>query len=135
MSRPLLLRSTARWPFWFLLAAWFCANSPQAATYGLIVWLGEARHFSHQQRLSADVASVLAGHEVRPTLAAAHDLSQQPFALPLPAEATLKKFDLFVSTMGALLPPAARSLAPCETIALRPATPWRELLSEPPRAA
>jgi hypothetical protein len=52
----------SRWPFWLLLAAWLCASYPLAATY-VVVWLGEARTFSHQQRLTADVARLLVGEE------------------------------------------------------------------------
>lgn len=94
-------RSAARWPFWLLLAAWVCANSPQAATYALLAWLGEARHFSHQQRLTAEVASLLAGERAPGPGVAMTDAPAKPPAPPLPAEAVLKKLDLAVErTVG-----------------------------------
>lgn len=47
-----LLRPTlfARSPFWVLIAAWFCANTPQTA-----------RHFSHQEQLQAQVRAAPLG--------------------------------------------------------------------------
>ena len=101
-------RSPARWPFWLLLAAWFCANSPQAATYALLTWLGEARHFSQQQRLTAEVAAVLTGAEAPVAFAAAPDTTVRPFAPPVPADATLKKIELAVERTVEVLPSAVR---------------------------
>lgn len=56
--------SPSSWPCWLLLLAWICANSPQTATYVAITWLGEARSFSHQERLAADVARLLTVDEL-----------------------------------------------------------------------
>jgi hypothetical protein len=55
-----------RWPFWLLIAAWVCANSPQAATYAVLDWVASARHFSHQQQLAREVAHLLAGEKAPP---------------------------------------------------------------------
>jgi len=41
-------RLPALWPFWLLVLAWVCANRPQVAAYGLITWVGNARHFTHR---------------------------------------------------------------------------------------
>jgi hypothetical protein len=128
-------RPAARWPFWLLLAAWFCANSPQAATHGVIVWLANARHFSHQQRLSAKVASILAGTEIPATLVAASPAPERPFTAPAPAEAGLKKIDLFVVITSVGISPAEQADVWADTARMPPPTPWREHPVEPPRAA
>ena len=128
-------RGTARWPFWLLLAAWFCANSPQAATYEIVVWLGEARHFSHQQRLSAEVAFILAGERAPAVMAAARAAPERPFAPPVPAEATLKKIDLLVTLATELMPPTVRAFVPGVSAVKVPASPWCEPPVEPPRLA
>ena len=103
-------RTSARWPFWLLMAAWFCANSPQAVTYELIIWLGNARHFTHQQRLHTEVASVLAAHALGKLFATAKAAPERPFAPPIPADATLKKIELAVHRTSELLPPALRAV-------------------------
>ena len=135
MMRPPLNRRNARWPFWLLLAAWFCANSPQAATYEVVVWLGNARHFSHQQRLRAEVAAILAGPEAPVVVAAVHAAPERPPGPPLPATAALKKVDLFASIPGELILPVAHVPDFAVRGDLPPPAPWREPLSEPPRAA
>lgn len=95
-----------RWPFWLLIAAWVCANSPQAATYAFLSWMAEARSFTHQQRLTADVARLLGG-EREETQVAARENSPPPASLPaVPAEAVLKKIPLSVERTADVLPPA-----------------------------
>lgn len=126
-------RRSSRWPFWLLLAAWFCANSPQAATYEVIVWLGEARHFSHQQRLTLEVATALGGEQARAAFFTATDSSEKPLAPPIPAEATLKKIELAVHDTSELLPPALRALARTERAILLPDSVRAAPPSEPPR--
>lgn len=91
-------RKSAGWPCWILFAAWFCANSPQSLTYNLIVWAGGMQHFSHQERLQADVACLLTGGKVSPALAKAQPLAPRP-SLPIPAEAVLKKLDLYATVV------------------------------------
>ena len=126
--------SVRRWPFWLLLAAWFCANSPQAATYEIVLWLGNARHFSHQQRLSAEVAFVLAGEPAAAVVAVAKAPSEKPFAPSVPTEATLKKIELAVQETSELLPPALRALVRTESAPLLPDALRAAPPSEPPRA-
>lgn len=98
MNPRLRSRRPARWPFWLLLAAWVCANAPAIAICALLTWLGEARHFSHQQRLVTDVAFVLTGKEAPGLgLLAAVKGAARPAPLPVaPAELELKKLDLAV---------------------------------------
>jgi hypothetical protein len=99
------------WPFAVLVLAWFCANSPQSLTFNVIVWAKGARHFSHQERLKAEVAFLLAGPHLRAVLAAASPPPPAPPAVPVPDEAVVKKIDLA----------AAREAAP----AILPAEPER----------
>jgi hypothetical protein len=101
----------ARWPFWLLILAWVCANSPQVATYALLTWIGEARSFSHQQRLTAEVAHVLTGTKAteRTSLARNTETAERPFAPLVPVEATLKKIQLAMEETTEVLPPEARA--------------------------
>ena len=84
-----------RCALWMLIAAWICANSPQAATYALISWIAHSPHFAHQQQLKRDVAFLLAG-ESAPASVVAQDVGTEREDLPpaLPAAAVLKKMDL-----------------------------------------
>ena len=106
LMRPAALhRLNARWPFWLLLAAWFCAHSPQILTYELVVWVGDARHFSHQQRLTSAVAFVLAGEEPAPVaIVALGEPLCPPFAPAIPADATLQKITLAKPETTEVLP-------------------------------
>ena len=81
------------WPFWLLLVAWFCANFPQGSTYA-VAWLAEARSFSHQQRLTADVARVLVGEETPALLVGLKNPPSQPAKPSLPPGPTVKKVEL-----------------------------------------
>lgn len=126
--------SRARWPFWLLLGAWFCANSPQAVTYEIVVWLGNARSFSHQQRLTSEVAFILAGQPAAAALGGARTEPAQPPSVPMPTEVTLKKFDLFVAFSSELIPPKTLTFKSGVNLQRPPASPGRELPSEPPRA-
>ena len=133
--RSLARKSTpSPWPFWLLLLAWFCANCPQAATYA-VVWLGEARSFSHQQRLTADVARVLVGENTTPLLAGLDKLPPEPPKPSVPTSPSVKKIELAMeSTLHSIAPDAPEAIisateSPMES-ALRAAPPH-----EPPRAA
>lgn len=136
-------RSTAaaRWPFRALLAAWVCANCPQAAVYAVVTWLAEARTFSHQYELTRSVAHLLKGEHsasrvavvLQRALAEAPD--RAPVLPPVPPEAVLRKIPLCVETIatdGRLVAGGVR-LAP-EGVGVpdwvRPVP-----LLEPPRAA
>ncbi len=134
MSRLSRNRKPSRWPFWLLLVAWFCANSPQAASYRLIAWMGEARHFSHQQRLTLEVATALGGEQARAAFAAVKAAPEKPFAPSIPAEATLKKIELAVQATNELLPPAVRVLVRTERASPVPDSVRAAPPSEPPRA-
>jgi hypothetical protein len=101
------LRSPAPWPFWLLLAAWVCANTPAVAFFALLTWLGEARHFDHQQRIMIDVAFVLSGQDApgRGLIAAAKNAPTNTSLPTVPAEVSLKKIDLAVERTAEILPP------------------------------
>ena len=122
----------ARWPFWLLLAAWVCANAPAIAVCALLAWLGEARHFSHQQRLMTEVACVLAGQETPGVLDAVKDLPPAP-PPALPAEIEFKKLDLALERTVEVWHPAMPDKDfPPTVIALNGA--WRAAPPhEPPR--
>ena len=91
-------KAPPRWPFWLLIVAWVCANSPQAATYALLTWIAEARQFSHQQQLTRDVAHLLVGEKAptRQTVVATSDQGRESGGgrSQVPAGAVLKKIDL-----------------------------------------
>ena len=91
--------SAPSWPFWLLLVAWICANSPQAATYAVIAWAGEARAFSHQERLSVELAHLLAGEAAPSSVAPAEHLPLSSSKPAIPTAATLKKIELAVENM------------------------------------
>ncbi len=90
--------TSARWPFWLLIAAWVCANSPQIAMYTVLAWIADARTFSHQHQLTTEVAHVLAGEKTGSRLvmmAAAAAPDDHDRAQPaIPESAVLKKIDL-----------------------------------------
>lgn len=108
MRLPARSSTPARWPFWVLLAAWVCANSPQVAVYTALTWLGEARHFTHQQRLTMEVAHVLGGAKLPGLLASMKCAPDRPFAPVVPVEATLKKIELAVERTSEAMPPEVR---------------------------
>lgn len=125
-------RRSAGWPFWVLIAAWFCANTPQVAVYEAVSWLGNARHFSHQQRLQIDVVSVLTGDKAVLHLTAA-DTPAKPFLPVVPTDAVLKKIELAVQSTSELLPPIACPLARVESKSQVPDSLRDRPPHEPPR--
>jgi hypothetical protein len=90
-------KKPARWPFWLLVAAWWCANTPQAATFEVILWLKGAAYYSHQADLHDQVAAMLTGV---PRVARAHGHGGQilretpPPAVPLAKNVTIKRVSL-----------------------------------------
>jgi hypothetical protein len=90
-------KKPAKWPFWLLVAAWWCANAPQAATYEAILWLKGAVYFSHQAELRADVVAILTGV---PKVAVARGqggqiLRETPLpGVPLPKNVAIKRVGL-----------------------------------------
>lgn len=105
---------SVRWPFWLLIAAWMCANTPQVAVYTGLAWLAEARSFSHQHRLSTDVAFVLAGKPTPQRIARAVKSAPLRPVAPVPAEAVVKKIPLACESVAEVLPPALRASRPAE---------------------
>lgn len=130
---PHTRRKASRWPFWLLLAAWFCANSPQAATYEVVVWLGSARHFSHQQRLTAEVVLALTGRSLESIPVVAKSAPAKPSVPPVPVEAMLKKIELAVQDTSEWLPPDVLALVRAESAPLMPDSFRAAPPHEPPR--
>jgi len=78
-----------------LVAAWLGANSTPAINFTLLSWVAEARTFSHQARLGAEVAALLAGEE---STSKANQISEnsghQPQLPPALVDTAFKRFDL-----------------------------------------
>ena len=94
----LVFPSRAGWAFGLLVAAWVCANSPQAACYTIGDWLMGAGHFSHQARLTEEVTAILKNGAVETTTLAAADRerveTRSTAARTMPPDAVLKKVEL-----------------------------------------
>lgn len=119
--------TSPRWPFWLLIAAWVCANSPQAATYAVLTWLAEARSFTHQQRLAVEVAFLLSGEKTPERISAAATATAAKLPPAVPADAVLKKLPL------ALECTAESPVAPTAPEQGRPASlRWPGALRSPP---
>ena len=112
MPRSAQNRSSARWPFWLLIAAWICANSPQSAAFVVLTWLNEAGQFTHQQRLTSQVALLLTGEKEPDVVArAVEKMPKQP--LPsVPPDTVVKKIELGLEKSSKLLAPALRASRP-----------------------
>lgn len=105
-------RKPALWPFWVLVLAWFCANTPGRLSYECAVWMAHARHFSHQERLKADVASLLGGHKANPLAALARSCAEPQPAAPAAATESLQKIDLYkADIVESVVPPTGASYA------------------------
>lgn len=124
----------APWPIWLLVFAWFCANCPQTLICTTIVWLGEARSFSHQQRLKSDLAHLLSGEKSHSLLSHVSTLPAAPVKSSLPPLPSLKKIDLAAEAiLGRLAPPPpspVRASAAHHAVSALRASP----LHGPPRA-
>lgn len=126
--------STPRWPFWLLLLAWMCANSPQAAVYATLSWLAEARHFSHQHRLTLAVAELLGGSASSAPVVAVAPADAPVKAPPVPPEAVLKKLHLAIERRTDFLPTAPQSDAYPATVCQVPDRRRAPPPHGPPRA-
>ena len=127
-------RRSAGWPFWLLIAAWFCANTPQVAVYEAVSWFANARHFTHQQRLHTEVADFLAGRSAPLQLAGTKPAPSKPFLPVVPADAILKKIELAVQFTSELLPPAVRAVVRADEEPRVPDAFRAQPPHEPPRA-
>ncbi len=106
---------SAPWPVWLLVLAWFCANCPPTLICTTIVWLGEARSFTHQQRLKSDLAHLLSGEKSHSLLSHVPTLPVAPAKSALPPLPSLKKIDLAAEDiLGRLapLPPSPLRASP-----------------------
>lgn len=111
--------ATRRWPFWLLLAAWVCANSPQVAVFSVLTWMAEARSFSHQGDLSRQVAQLLGGEAAtsrvgealaRLDLPEQNDEAKEKAPLRAPTIVVLKKVDLTAEAVASVPPPTVRGI-------------------------
>jgi hypothetical protein len=127
-------RSPSGWPVWILFAAWLCANSPQDLTFSVMGWVGNARHFSHQERLKSEVAFILSGRKPESVALSVKPAPARPLVPPVVTEVVLKKIDLYVSLSAEPAPPGSRGLGYRDQSELPPDSIPREPLSPPPRA-
>lgn len=122
--------SLVRWPFWLLLGAWLCANTPQVALFTALTWLAESRSFTHQQRLTRDVASLLGGEKpaspIAEAVARAQENAPDTPRPAVPADVVLKKIQLSLEETSEFIPAAQR-------FRRHPAVTW--LCPEPRRCA
>jgi hypothetical protein len=129
-------RSTpSRWTFWLLIAAWVCANTPQDAAFHLIVWVKNARHFSHQAQLHSEVASILSGKpaDAPVSLATATGAEKSPPPVA-PADFAVKKILLsLVVEHLAVSPPSSVETWTAICLRSRPAH-VADVPHPPPRA-
>lgn len=124
-----------RWPFWLLAAAWFCANTPQRLTYEWAVWMANGRHFSHQERLKADVAALLTGTKTNPLVALAKSGPVRLPVAPVPTDNSFKKIDLFASDTAEAIEQPRRNTAYPKIAWRVPENSRPEPLVPPPKAA
>ena len=129
----------AWWAFSLLVAAWVCANSPQAACYAIGDWLMGAGTFSHQARLAEGVVEILGAERkgnvnTESVLTVGARSAGKRAAVPMPADAVIKKIELARNEGGEL---GAPNEAEVEFLAggswRRPAEVAREVPYPPPR--
>jgi hypothetical protein len=95
-----------------LVLAWVCANCPPTLICTAVVWLGEARSFTHQQRLTSEVAHLLVGEKPHSLLAHVPSLPLAPAKSALPPPPALKKIELAAEdTLSWIAPPAPDPLS------------------------
>lgn len=118
-----------------LIVAWLCANCPQEMTLRLAAWTKDARSFSHQERLKAEVASLLAGRKAEGPQLASPPAAAPSTAVPVVVEVVLKKIDFHPALSLRILPPEAQGWhyresqrRPFDSVRAEPLVP-------PPRAA
>lgn len=104
----------SRWPFWLLVFGWFCASYPLALV-DTLVWLGEARTFSHQQRLETAVARLMAEVDHPSLMANSVSTSSSPAEPARALNVSSKKIELVCEEFAVVL----RLDAPA--VSLRPA--------------
>jgi hypothetical protein len=101
--------STLSAAFWLLTVAWLCANLPPCAVSSGLARLAEQTRFSHQQRLTRDVAELLGTPRPAPTVARVPAPAQprsKPATPPAPAPA-FKKLEVPLGSTSRVAHPAA----------------------------
>ena len=76
----------------------------------MVVWIGEARYFSHQDRLTLEVACLLGGEKVQSPISKA--MNSVPAIAPQPSgppDGVLKKIELSIEQAADVLPPPWRA--------------------------
>jgi hypothetical protein len=119
-----------------LIAAWFCANTPQAATLHLFLWMKGGEHFSHQARLARSVETLLGRPARTAAIAVAAKSAEPDRPMPaLPESALAKKIELSLARPASwTFAPLARVRWPSE-LWPTPPSPKDEVPVPPPRTA
>lgn len=132
MSLPFQPRSAPRWPFWLLVFAWICANSPQNACFEVISWAQGATSFSHQERLVSGVTELLDDYPAEVTALAAAPVPE-PATPAIPAGATIKKIELATTDRSDPAGPACAHMEFPGWLGWQPAVWIAEVPYPPPR--
>jgi hypothetical protein len=125
---------SANWPFWLLIAAWFCANVPSTAILHTFVWVNGAKHFSHHSELRQNVVSLLTGksHTTSEYLAAT-STTTHPLPVSLPVDGTVKKIDLSLTPATLQLVATRAAVDRIDFSVRAPAAPVADVPYPPPR--
>lgn len=127
------LPALSRLPFWLLILAWFCANTPQTAAWHAIQWLKHSGEFSHQAGLRAEVEAVLAG---RPSPVASRFTAPESVASktdPEPVDVAVKKIPLWRQVAESFVFVAPGSENPRAPAASALPAPVEDVPHPPPR--
>lgn len=85
--------------FGLLLAAWICANNPQAALVSAISWLQESHRQTGHDNLRSAVAQLLASSKKAPEQSAECRDNKRPDQAPASTGFTLRKLELAVESV------------------------------------
>src|SRR5262249_8752568 len=109
------------------------------AVFTVLTWMAEGRSFTHQQRLTQDVARVLAGQ--RPTSPIAEAVAREQEQLPtkppapIPPDVGMKKLELSLETTCEVLPAHTRASVREEIVWKCPESRRSEPPHGPPRVS
>lgn len=119
--------------FGLLLAAWICANNPQAALVSAISWLQESHRQTGHDNLRFAVAQLLASSKKAPEQSAECRDNKRPDQAPASTGFTLRKLELAVESVVCVPGGCSESYQVQPSAALAAETRTYPPLLEPPR--
>jgi hydrogenase/urease accessory protein HupE len=119
--------------FWILVAAWICANNPQAAAVATMSWVKEAHRRSSHESLNLTVAQLLGGQSKAPAPTVEPAKTERAGKPPAVVHFTLKKLELASESTSSGLAPSRPVLPASQTKSLRAESRTYPPLLEPPR--